>query len=87
MRLRSAGRDELLAHEQRKRQVGETTAVDVPELTPAASEFGAAEPMPADRHARPRRHFADDGVVDGLGHLPPSLPGAGPEDAARHGSR
>jgi hypothetical protein len=74
MRFRTAGGHEFVTYEQRERQVRQPAAVQMPELAAPASKLGAAEPMPARGHARPRRYFADDAVVDGVGHwLPHSL--------------
>jgi hypothetical protein len=68
MRLCTTVADELVANEERERQVRQTTAVQVSEFAMAAAKLGAAESMPPDGHTRPRRDFADDGVVDGVGH-------------------
>ena len=71
MRLGSAGSDELVANQQRKRQVDEAVAVNVAKLAPSKREFGAAEPVPSSGDSRPRCNFADDGGVDGLSHMHP----------------
>jgi hypothetical protein len=53
MRLGTAVSDELIAHEERKRQVREPAAVQVAELAMAVPELRAAKPMSSCRHARP----------------------------------
>ena len=67
MRLRAAVGHELVAHEERERQVRQPAAVQMSELAAPASKLGAAEPMPASGHAGPRRNLAGDDVVDGVG--------------------
>jgi hypothetical protein len=68
VRLRSAALDQILAHEQRERQVREPAVMEMAELAVPEPELGAAEPVPPRRDAGPRRDLANDGVVDGVAH-------------------
>src|SRR5260370_31722884 len=71
MRLRAPGVDERFPHEQRKREIRELAAVQVPELAAADTKFGPAEPVPARRHARPGRHLPNDRIANGTPHRRP----------------
>src|SRR5215510_15140034 len=76
MRLRAASADELVAHEERERQIREPAAMQMAELAMSTAKLGAAESMTPGRDARPRRDLADDGVVDGVRHASaPYCPG------------
>jgi hypothetical protein len=66
MRFRPPGRDELVSHEKRKREIRQPALVQVPELTAAVPKFSAVESMAAGRDTWPRGDFADDGVLNGF---------------------
>src|SRR5262245_62948771 len=68
MRLGLAFGDELLTNQQRKRQVGQFVAVNMTELAVAEAEFRSTKPVPAGRHSRPRRHLANDRLIDAFRH-------------------
>jgi hypothetical protein len=53
MRLGASCCHQLAADRHRKRQVGETIAVDVPEFAPADAEFDSAESVRRYRDAFP----------------------------------
>jgi hypothetical protein len=68
MRLGLPFLHELLPHAHRERQIGQTIAVQVPELAPAAAELAAAETMRFDGHLGPARDLAFDSRGDALRH-------------------
>src|SRR5688572_8962716 len=76
VRLGLPRRHELLADEQRKRQIDQLVAVHVSELATAVAKLDAAEPVRSGRHARPGRHLPHDRLLDALVHWnPPPAPG------------
>ncbi len=56
--------DELLAHENRERNIGEPTAVQVADLSTADREFDPAEPVGLHRHAVPAGDLTFDVFLD-----------------------
>ena len=68
MRLGPAGGDEIVAHEQGKREVGQPIAVQMAQLATAVPELRPAKPVAANGHAGPTGDVANDAVVNGLGH-------------------
>ena len=58
MRPRAAGRDQLIAHPAREREIGDPVTVQMPELAAAHAKLDAAEAMRPNLDAGPRRHRA-----------------------------
>lgn len=63
-----ARRYQLIADAHGKRQIGPSAAVKVAQFTSTDAKFDAAEPMRGDRHVRPRGNFANDPLLNALGH-------------------
>jgi hypothetical protein len=68
VRLGPVFRDQLLAHANRKRQVGEMIPVQVSELATAEAKLDSAEAMRHDAHAFPAGDFARDLCCDRIVH-------------------
>src|SRR6185369_71905 len=80
VRLRPASHDQVVAHEQRERQIREPVPVQVTELAASMSKLRSAKSMTADRHARPRRDLPNDRFVDGFfGHRSPQPSALSPQ--------
>ena len=57
-----------IADAHRKRQIGPPTAVKVAQFTASHAKLDPAEPVRGDRHVRPLGNFANDLLLNALGH-------------------
>lgn len=69
MPLRLAGGDQLLPHANRKREIGQPVAMQVPELPPANAKLDAAESMGRGGDTGPPGYFFDDLLLNALSHV------------------
>ena len=68
MRLRLPFDDQLLAHADRERQIGQTAAMQVSEFAPSDPELATAEAVRQHRHVGPARNLALDPRGNAFGH-------------------
>ena len=61
-------RDKLLAYTYRKRQIGESIAMEVAQFAASDTEFDASEPVGRNRHARPTGNRLLDLLAKRFGH-------------------